>query len=129
MRCPQPEYSFYFVVNDILRKMLPKAHLPEGVYAGGLKLCRSNIRKWQPAIMVKRQKSNYDGIIALNTMLAQDGFRVYVPEGAGVERPIQLINIFRSDVEMLWRTRRILVIMEPRSKPSCSCAIIASTTM
>lgn len=48
-------------------------------------------------------------------MLAQDGFVLYVPEGVAVERPIQLINIFRSDVDAM-ANRRILVIMEPRSE-------------
>ena len=48
-------------------------------------------------------------------MLAQDGFVVYVPEGVVVERPIQLVNIFRSDVDTM-ANRRILVIMEPRSE-------------
>ena len=48
-------------------------------------------------------------------MLAQDGFVLYVPEGIAVERPIQLINIFRSDVDAM-ANRRILIIMEPRSE-------------
>jgi Fe-S cluster assembly protein SufD len=56
-----------------------------------------------------------DGIIALNTMLAQDGFVVYVPANVVVERPIQLVHIFRSDVDTM-ANRRILVIMEPHSQ-------------
>ena len=38
----------------------------------------------------KAAPTGKDGIVALNTMLAQDGFVVYVPEGVVVERPIQL---------------------------------------
>ena len=64
---------------------------------------------------VKAAPTGKDGIVALNTMLAQDGFVVYVPEGVVVERPIQLVNIFRSDVDTM-ANRRILVIMEPRSE-------------
>ena len=63
----------------------------------------------------KAAPTGKDGIVALNTMLAQDGFVVYVPEGVVVERPIQLVNIFRSDVDTM-ANRRILVIMEPRSE-------------
>ena len=40
---------------------------------------------------------------------------VYVPQGVAVERPIQLVNIFRSDVDLM-ANRRVLVIMEPRSE-------------
>lgn len=105
---------------------MPKAHLPEGVYAGGLK----NFAEQYPEVAAryygKVAKSSHDGIIALNTMLAQDGFVLYVPEGVAVERPIQLINIFRSDVDAM-ANRRILVIMEPRSEAKLLIAIIAST--
>ena len=48
-------------------------------------------------------------------MLAEDGFVVYVPKDVIVERPIQLVNIFRSDVDTM-ANRRVLVIMEPRSE-------------
>lgn len=63
----------------------------------------------------KAAPTGKDGIVALNTILAQDGFVVYVPEGVVVERPIQLVNIFRSDVDTM-ANRRILVIMEARSE-------------
>ena len=48
-------------------------------------------------------------------MLAQDGFVVYVPKNVVVERPIQLVNIFRNDVDTM-ANRRVLVIMEPHSE-------------
>ena len=44
-------------------------------------------------------------------MLAQDGFVLYVPKRVVVERPIQLVNVFRSDVDTM-ANRRILVILE-----------------
>ena len=117
-RCDVPNLStsLYFVVNDTFYdKMMPKAHLPEGVYAGGLKNFAEQYPEVAGRYYGKAAKSNHDGIIALNTMLAQDGFVLYVPEGVAVERPIQLINIFRSDVDAM-ANRRILVIMEPRSE-------------
>ena len=112
-RCDVPNlstslYTFY-------DKMMPKAHLPEGVYAGGLKNFAEKYPEVAARYYGKAAKSNHDGIIALNTMLAQDGFVLYVPEGIAVERPIQLINIFRSDVDAM-ANRRILIIMEPRSE-------------
>lgn len=117
-RCDVPNLStsLYFVINDTFYdKMMPKAHLPEGVYAGGLKMFAEKYPEVAARYYGKAAKSSHDGIIALNTMLAQDGFVLYVPEGVAVERPIQLINIFRSDVDAM-ANRRILVIMEPRSE-------------
>ena len=117
-RCDVPNLStsLYFVVNDTFYdKMLPKAHLPEGVYAGGLKGFAEQYPEIAARYYAKAAPSSHDGIIALNTMLAQDGFVVYVPKGVVVERPIQLVNIFRSDVDTM-ANRRILVVMEPHSE-------------
>lgn len=117
-RCDVPNLStsLYFVVNDTFYdKMLPKASLPAGVYAGGLKTFAEQHPELAARYYGKAASSSHDGIIALNTMLSQDGFVLYVPEGVAVERPIQLVNIFRSDVDTM-ANRRILVIMEPRSE-------------
>lgn len=112
---PNLSTSLYFVVNDFFYdKEQPKSLLPEGVFAGGLR---------QFASLYPELCANYygkaaalrDGIIALNTMLVQDGFVVYVPEGVKLDRPIQLINLFRGDKDLM-ANRRILVIMEPRSE-------------
>ena len=62
----------------------------------------------------KAASTEKDAIVALNTMLAQDGFVLYVPKNVVVERPIQLVNVFRSDVDTM-ANRRILVIMEAGS--------------
>jgi Fe-S cluster assembly protein SufD len=117
-RCDIPHLStaLYFVVNDsFYDKAHPNAKLPEGVYVGGLK----NFTESHPDIASRyysqAASSRNDGIIALNTMLAQDGFVVYVPAKVVVERPIQLVHIFRSDVDTM-ANRRILVIMEPQSQ-------------
>ena len=113
-RCDVPNLStsLYFVVNDTFYdKDLPKAHLPEGVYAGGLKAFTEQYPEIASKYYGKAAPSSKDGIIALNTMLAQDGFVVYVPKNVVVERPIQLVNIFRNDVDTM-ANRRVLVIME-----------------
>lgn len=114
-RCDVPNLStsLYFVVNDsFYDKELPKAHLPEGVYAGGLKAFTEQYPEIAARYYAKAAATGKDGVVALNTMLAQDGFVLYVPREVVVDRPIQLVNIFRSDVDMM-ANRRILVIMEP----------------
>ncbi|MCC8154059.1 MAG: Fe-S cluster assembly protein SufD [Tannerellaceae bacterium] len=117
-RCDVPNLStaLYFVVNDsFYDKITPAVEFPEGVYAGGL----NNFARQYPDIVNryygKAAKTSHDGIIALNTMLAQDGFVLYVPKGVAVEKPIQLINIFRSDVDTM-ANRRILIIVEAYSE-------------
>ena len=113
---PNLSTSLYFVVNDsFYHQALPKAHLPEGVYAGSLKDFSDERPEVAARYYDKLATSSKNGIVALNTMFAQDGFVVYVPQGVVVERPIQLVNIFRSDVDLM-ASRRVLVIMEPRSE-------------
>lgn len=117
-RCDVPNLStsLYFIVNDTFYdKMLPKAHLPEGVYAGGMKAFAQQYPEIAARYYGKAADTAREGIVALNTLLAQDGFVLYVPEGVVVERPVQLVNIFRSAVDTM-ANRRILVIMEPRSE-------------
>ncbi len=52
-----------------------------------------------------------DGITDLNTMLAQDGLLVYVPKGVVVDKTVQVINILRSNVDLMVN-RRVLIIAE-----------------
>ena len=52
-----------------------------------------------------------DGVTALNTLLAQDGVYFYVPRGVFVERPIQLVNVLRSNRDLM-ANRRLLIILE-----------------
>ena len=113
---PNLSTSLYFVVNDsFYHQALPKAHLPEGVYIGSLKDFSNERPEVVSRYYGKLATSSKNGIVALNTMFAQDGFVVYVPQGVAVERPIQLVNIFRSDVDLM-ANRRVLVIMEPRTE-------------
>ncbi len=49
-------------------------------------------------------------IVALNTLLVQDGFILYVPAGVKVEKPIQIVNRMASGQPVL-SPRRLIVIM------------------
>lgn len=114
-RCDVPNMStaLYFVVNDAFYdRKLPEVGWPEGVYVGGLRRFTELHPAMAERYYARAASPERDALIALNTMLAQDGFVVYVPEKTVLERPIQLVNILRSDVDLM-ANRRILVIMEP----------------
>ena len=106
-RCDVPNLStsLYFVVNDAFyTKALPKGNLPEGVIIGSLKENSSHLYNILAA-------KDADAVTDLNTMLAQDGLYVYVPKGVVVDRAIQVINILRSDVDLMVN-RRVLIVLE-----------------
>ena len=113
-RCDVPNLStsLYFVVNDAFyAKNSPKAQLPEGVIIGSLKEVAENNPELVGMYYAKLAKTSDDGITALNTMLAQDGLLVYVPKNVRVERAVQVINILRSDVDLMVN-RRVLTVVE-----------------
>ena len=107
-RCDVPNLStsLYFVVNDAFySKAVPKGNLPEGVVLGSLKEHAS------AAYYNQLASQEEDAVTDLNTMLAQDGLYVYVPKGVVVDRAIQVINILRSDVDLMVN-RRVLIVVE-----------------
>ena len=107
-RCDVPNLStsLYFVVNDMLyHDEKPKGHLPEGVIIGSLKDFATSEYYNRLAGQAN------DAVTDLNTMLAQDGLYVYVPKNVKVDRAIQVINILRSDVDLMVN-RRVLIVLE-----------------
>lgn len=109
---PNLSTSLYFVVNDAFyTKALPKSHLPEGVVVGSLAAAAAENPDFIAKYYAQLAKTADDGINALNTMLAQDGLFVYVPKNVKVDRAIQIINILRSDVDMMVN-RRVLIVVE-----------------
>ena len=113
-RCDVPNLStsLYFVVNDAFyKKSEPKALLPEGVIVDSLKNQAERNPELIAKYYAKLANTDEDAITALNTMLAQDGLLVYVPKNVVVDRAIQVINILRSDVDMMVN-RRVLIVVE-----------------
>lgn len=116
--CNVPDLSsfLFFLVNDLCyNQNLPTANLPEGVYVGSMKeFAQSN-----PDVFAKYYGQiadvNNNGVVAFNTMFAQDGFLVYVPKNVEIDKPLQLINVLQSRADYLVN-RRILVIAEDGAK-------------
>ena len=48
---------------------------------------------------------------ALNTMIAQDGVLIFVPRGVTATKPIQLINVFDANAQLM-AVRRLLIVLE-----------------
>ena len=87
---PNMSTSLYFVVNDAFyNKSLTKPQLPEGVLLGSLK----ELSEQHPALVKKYY-----------------GFMLYVPKGVVIDKPIQLVNILRADVNFMVN-RRILIVL------------------
>ncbi len=107
-KCDVPNMStaLHFMVNDTYYLSKTSA-LPDGVIAGSLCDHADKVRSFYGNLA----HCSSDAITALNTMLAQDGFLLYVPKGVVVDRTLQLVNILRADVDFMVN-RRMLIVLE-----------------
>ena len=113
-KCSVPNLStqLYFLANDAFAssETASRGMLPDGVYAGSLKEAAMNHPELVRDFYGKIADINKPGIAAINTLFAQDGFLLYVPDGVVVEKPLQLITLLSSTVDLMVN-RRILVVL------------------
>lgn len=116
-KCDVPNMStaLFFLINDswaCTENSFNK--IPQGVVIDSLRRVATN----NPELI-----ADYYGniaeisnpIVALNTMLAQDGLVVYIPKNTIVEKPIQLVNIFQNATPLM-AFRRLLIVAEENSQ-------------
>ncbi len=119
---PNLSTSLYFIVNDEFRPALqPKDNLPEGVVVASLASYAASHPDFVAKHYARIAQTDADGITALNTMLAQDGMLVRVKRGVQAERAIQVINILRSDVDLMVNRRVLIVVEEGASAKLLFC--------
>ena len=113
-RCDVPNLStsLYFIVNDQFRQALqPKENLPDGVTISSLAEYARLHPEFVEKYYAKIAKTSEDAVTALNTMLAQDGLLVHVAKNTKVDKTVQVINILRSNVDLMVN-RRVLIVLE-----------------
>lgn len=133
--CGVPELStnLHFLVNEQYVEN-KKVNMGEGVFAGSLRqfaLAHPELIEQYYSRLALDDSAQYDvraentnvtvhrplGEAALNTLLCQDGFVLYVPAGVQVEKPLQLISLLRAMDHQL-AVQRLLIILEEGAKAS-----------
>ena len=113
-KCSVPNLStqLYFLANDAFAKSgtASKNMLPDGVFAGSLKEFALDRPELSESYYGRIADMNKPGIAAINTLFAQDGFMLYVPDGVTIEKPLQLITLLSSKVDLMIN-RRILIVL------------------
>lgn len=113
---PNLSTSLYFLVNDAFyEKALPAVSLPEGVVVCSLKQAAEIYPELVASRYAHLARVEKDAINALNTMLAQDGLFVYIPDGVVLDRALQIVTILRSDVDLMVN-RRVLIVLGKRAE-------------
>lgn len=113
---PNLSTSLYFMVNDAFySKIQPAVALPEGMIVCSLREAAQQYPDLVARYYGKQARTGKDALNALNTMLVQDGLFVYVPRGVVAERTLQVVNILRSDVDLMVN-RRVLIVLEDNAE-------------
>jgi Fe-S cluster assembly protein SufD len=104
----------YFVVNDGFYPVNDKRNdaLPEGVIIGSMSEVSKSHPELVSAYFAKLSSQKYDGLVAFNGAFAQDGFFMYVPKNVQLDRPVQLVNIMRSDVDFMANSHNLIILEE-----------------
>lgn len=112
---PRLSTSLFFNLNDTFADTASsRAGLPDGVEVGSLCSVAREHPEWVESFY-GNAADMANPIVALNTMLVQDGMFLRVRKGVKVEKPLQLINILQSGTPLM-AVRRLLIIMEEDSE-------------
>ena len=104
----------YFVVNDAFYpvKDIRNNSLPEGVIIGSVNQVAETHPELVKQYFGKLSSKKEDGLIAFNGAFAQDGFFMYVPKNVVLDKPVQLVNIMRSDVDFMANSHNLIILEE-----------------
>lgn len=120
--CHVPNMStslFFFAADSFATTPVSRKHLPEGVLVASLRHAALE----HPELVEKYYGKIADmanPLVALNTLLVQDGLFVYVPAGVNVERPLQLVGMLQGIVPMM-AVRRLLIVLEAGAQATMLC--------
>jgi Fe-S cluster assembly protein SufD len=96
--------GFYPTITDKLRK------LPGGIWIGSLNEASKKFRDKIEKHYGKYAIADGDGLVHLNTAMASDGVFIYVPEGVVLKKPIQIVNLVQSDVDIFNQHRNLIIV-------------------
>lgn len=109
---PQLETHQVYVVNGWFVKSHPLADLPKGVEISSFGQFSAKHPELIEKYYGEAAPLDTDGMVALNTLMAQDGFVVYVPKRTVIESPIQIVNIMVGDEDSYINQRNLVIVEE-----------------
>ncbi|RLD60510.1 MAG: Fe-S cluster assembly protein SufD [Bacteroidetes bacterium] len=123
-QCQVPNLNTHTVLFSngwFYEKNLEYNSLPEGVILKSFQKASKEHPELVEKYYSKLAKSNDDSIVALNTAFCQDGFFLYVPKNTIIDKPIQVINLLRSEKDLMVTQRNLVVLDENSSAKLIIC--------
>jgi Fe-S cluster assembly protein SufD len=123
-RCDVPSINGYlcYVVNDSFYATPPPLSLPEGVILCGLNEAARKYPELVAKYYGRLTEKDKTATVAMNAAFVQDGFFMYVPKGIVLPKPVQLVDIMRSDVDFMANSRNLIILEEGAKAQLLECA-------
>lgn len=111
---------FPFLNGWYLHHDAPLTCFPNGLIAGSL---REAVKKYPEKVLPYFQQlsAESNGLVYFNNALWQDGFFVYVPDEVKVHHPLQLVNMVKSDADIMVQPHHLIVLGEGASLKLVHC--------
>lgn len=110
-RCGVPHLStsLFFLINDTFSESSSlRKDIPEGVEIGSL---AKYLDRGEASDLYGTLADLHNPIVALNSLLVQDGLYIKVRKGVRLEKPLQLVSILQNSMPLM-AVRRILIDIE-----------------
>lgn len=108
-------FNGFFPINENAISVLENGVIL-GSFAAALKQYPEIVKKHYTKLAHKN-----DGLVALNTALANDGIFVYIPKNVVIEKPIQIVNIVSSQEDIYIEHRNLFIAEENSSAKVVIC--------
>ena len=110
-RCGVPHLStsLFFLINDVFSESAAlRKSLPEGVEIGSLS---RYLERGVGTEIYGTLADLRNPIVALNSLLVQEGLFIRVKRGVKLEKPLQLVSILQNTIPLM-TVRRVLIVVE-----------------
>lgn len=114
-RCDVPQLNTHLTLlfnGWFYEKNIRSASLQPGVILESLEKTAKTNPEIVQKYYAKLTGTETDPMVALNTAYAKDGYFLYIPKNVAIEKPIQIINLLKSE-NSTFATQRNLVVIEP----------------
>ena len=110
--CDVPEFDTHLIfhVNGWYFNKNDTGQFPAGTIIKSMKRAFKEDAALVEEYYGRLADASKDPMVALNSAFAQDGVFIYIPDNVVIEKPIQIINLLRSE-EDLYVTQRNLVLV------------------
>lgn len=117
---PHLSTSLFFMLDDLWAESKgARANLPEGVEIGPLS---SYLHEDGEALRWYGKAADMaNPLVALNSLLAQEGIFIKVKKGVRVEKPLQIVNLLENTMPLMAVRRLVIVLEEDSSLSIVTC--------